>query len=192
MPDLIISSLRGGRQKAKLAFNHPTREQLAWAAGLFEGEGSFTFQKRGKYVAIVAELGMTDEDRVRQFHDIIGVGNVTTHSKPVKSHWKTMYIWKTASFEGTQTVIAMLWSWLGPRRKTKAKEILSLWHEGKNVRRFTHADSTTVMKTKELLASGVPARKVAKIVNRSYGFVNHIKYGRTHTPAVEVAPQCLT
>ena len=88
MADLIIPSLRGG-----------IREQLAWAAGLFEGEGSF--------------------------------------------------------------------------------------------KRINRASKDVVDKTKELLAAGVPKRKVAALVGKSYGFVNHIKRGRTHASAVEVAPQCL-
>ena len=178
MPDLIISSLRG--------------EQLAWAAGLFEGEGSFTFARRGKYISIVAELRMGDEDRVRLFQQIVGVGNTTAH-RPIRSkpEWKTMYCWKTASFEGTQAVIALLWKWLGPRRRSKAKEILALYHQGKNVRRFTLARPDEVALVKSLLESGKSKREVAKLVGRSYGFVNHIKHGRTHATAVEVAPQCL-
>ena len=56
MADLIISSLRGSGTR---------RENLAWAAGLFEGEGSLTHAKRGRYFSLQVELGMTDEDRVR-------------------------------------------------------------------------------------------------------------------------------
>lgn len=157
-----------------------TRENLAWAAGLFEGEGSFTFARRGKYVSIVAELGMTDEDRVRRFHEIVGAGSVTTHSNPAKAHWKTIHVWKTGSFEGVQSVIALLWEWLGPRRRNRAKEILKLYHEGKNIRRFTLASPEEVEHVRCLLAGDMSNRNVAKAVGRSCGFVKHIKQGRTH------------
>lgn len=170
MADLVIDSLRGASR----------REQLAWAAGLFEGEGSFTFAKRGKYVSIVAELGMTDADRVELFHSIIGVGNVTKHSKPLKDYWKPVSIWKVASFEGTQHTIATLWFWLGPRRRNRAQEILKLYHDGVNIRRLTFAKQSEVDEAKRLLTSGVSIRKAAKILGRSGGFVSHIKQGRTH------------
>ena len=172
MADLTISSLRG-----------VSREQLAWASGLFEGEGSFTVQNRGKYVSIVAELAMTDEDRVRQFHSIIGVGNVTKHTNPIKDYYKPVFTWKTGSFEGVQSVIAALWFWLGPRRKARAKEILAIYHNGTHVRRFALALPAEVIRVKSLLLDGVSKRKIAQMVGRSYGFVNHIKQGRTHGEA---------
>ena len=54
---------------------------LAWAAGLFEGEGCFTFQgskkarTRGGRLG-KAQLSMTDEDVVRKFHTIMGFGSL--------------------------------------------------------------------------------------------------------------------
>ena len=186
MADLIIASLRGGKTPT-LNNGLRTRENLAWAAGLFEGEGSFTFMMRdGKYGAIVAELGMTDEDRVRQFHKIIGVGNVTTHPKPLKAHWKTMHIWKTASFEGAQAVICMLWPWLGPRRRNRALELLRAYRDAR-INRQSRATVEEVAKVRTLLAIGISKRAIARQMNKSYGFVNHIKSGRTHQGA-EVAP----
>ena len=166
------------------------REDLAWAAGLFEGEGSFTFARRGKYVSIVAELGMTDEDRVKRFQEVLGIGNTTVHTKPIKTHWKTMYLWKTGSFEGVQAVISMLWPWLGPRRRNRAKEILALWHQDKNTKRLILARPEEVQKVRDLLALGKSNRQTASLIGRSVGFVKHIKQGRTHAQAVEVAPLC--
>src|SRR5689334_3983660 len=46
------------------------KEGLAWAAGLFEGEGCFHFASRANRV-IVASLTTTDEDVVRRFHAIV-------------------------------------------------------------------------------------------------------------------------
>lgn len=159
-----------------------SRERLAWAGGLFEGEGSFSFARRGAYYSIVAELGMTDEDRVRQFHEIVRVGNVTRHvsTDPKRSHHKPVYVWKTASFEGTQAVIALLWSWLGPRRRQRATEILKDYKTKTQCRRFTLASESEVQTVKEMLQAGVSKRKIAAQLGRSYGFVNSIKGGRTH------------
>jgi hypothetical protein len=177
MADLIISSLRGGWK----------REHLAWAAGLFEGEGSFTCRRQlaHRYWSMQAELGMSDEDRVRQFHRVVGIGNVTGPHPNGKANWKPMYRWKVGSFEGVQMVVVLLWDWLGPRRKAKAKELLTGYMGYTNVRRFTLATPADVEEVRRLLSEGIPKRKVATMVGRSYGYVNHIKRGRTHA---EIAP----
>src|SRR3990167_3038496 len=120
MSDLIISSLRGG---------NINREKLAWAAGLFEGEGSFSYQRREKYMCIQVELGMTDEHPVRRFHEVVGVGSVTGPYPNSKPNHKPIYRWKIGSFEGVQAVISCLWFWLGARRKAKAIELLTEYNK---------------------------------------------------------------
>jgi hypothetical protein len=171
--DLVIPTLRDS-----------SREDLAWAAGLFEGEGSFTVMRRGTaYMSIVAELGMTDEDRVREFHRIVGVGNVTTHiSRDItRSHYKPIHVWKVGSFEGVQAVIGLLWFRLGTRRRGKAIEILVAYKSKTSARRrFALARAEEIDKARSLLSGGMSKRKVAIEMGRSYGFVNHIKRGRTH------------
>jgi hypothetical protein len=108
------------------------REELAWAAGLFEGEGSFfltTIRKNGKeYVYPTAALRMTDEDSVLRFQRIIGFG--TVHSRDFKdhpkySHYKKSFVWRANGFERTQAVAAFLWSGLGKRRKEAVRYVLS-------------------------------------------------------------------
>ena len=140
-------------------------------------------------MTIQVELGMTDEDRVKQFYEIVGVGNITgPHCNPKKLHHKGIYRWKVGSFEDVQAVIAMLWLWLGRRRKAKAKKLLQEYHTHKRINR---APESVVSETRRLLAQGLSKRKIAKMIDKSYGFVNHVKRGRTHASAVEVAPQCL-
>jgi hypothetical protein len=164
-----------------------TREGLAWAAWLFEGEGSFAYQRQrhGRYMSMAAELGMSDEDRVRRFCEVVGVGNVTGPHPNTKPNHKPIYRWKVGSFEGVQAVITMLWHWLGRRRRTRAKELLAAYREYTNVRRFALARPEDVAEVKQLLSDGISKRRVAAMVGRSYGYVNHIKRGRTHA---EIAP----
>lgn len=106
-----------------------TREDLAWAAGLFEGEGCISVSGKGPSLAPSCCLGMTDEDIVRKFHRIIGKGSVLVR-KPVPradgtGHYKAICAWRTAGFRSTQYVIALLWNWLGARRRQRAAEILT-------------------------------------------------------------------
>src|SRR5665213_179839 len=64
---------------------HWTRENLAWMAGLFEGEGYVQGRPRSykradgrSFTTIGYRLAitMTDEDIIRRFHRLAGVGNV--------------------------------------------------------------------------------------------------------------------
>lgn len=115
------------------------REPVAWAAGLFEGEGSFGL-KSSRYP--VASLGMTDEDVVRRFHDVVGVGQVygpfnhgrQAENPTYKPHWQ----WQIQSFEGVQFLAGMFWPWLGFRRKEKVTEVLTTYRNHPGTQRFTH------------------------------------------------------
>lgn len=100
-----------------------TRENIAWAAGLFEGEGCIT--KNG--TAIRLTLGMTDLDVVQRFHRVAGVGAI--EDKPSMSQWgkKPYWTWAVYRSEHVQALLAAFWPFLGERRKAKAKELLKRW-----------------------------------------------------------------
>lgn len=99
-----------------------SREALAWAAGLFEGEGAVVaYANRPgapkKYVRLM--LPNTDEGLVRKFAETVGVGTVFGPYGPYAGQLgkKPQWRWQTNTFEYTQAVVAMLWHWLSPRRR---------------------------------------------------------------------------
>jgi hypothetical protein len=98
-----------------------TRENLAWAAGLFEGEGCITRTNR----VPVARLGTTDLDVLERFHLVMGFGRVYemghTRNHP---RWKPASEWTTTTFEEAQATIAVLWPWLRARRRARGLEVL--------------------------------------------------------------------
>jgi hypothetical protein len=106
--------------------------EIAWAAGLFEGEGSFItgIDRRGalryprRYPRVV--IAMTDRDVIERFGRIMGFGNVQIRPfYPSQGHgYKRLYEWKTGRFEYVQATVALFWPYLGERRKAKAREIL--------------------------------------------------------------------
>ena len=104
-----------------------SREELAWAAGLFEGEGSII--PVGKAVSL--SLTMCDEEVVKRFNAIFGVGQIRPRKKLAK-HYKTPWEWRCGRFEHSQAVLAMMWPWLGSRRKARAKELLLIARSGRN------------------------------------------------------------
>jgi hypothetical protein len=102
------------------------RTELAWAAGLFEGEGCFVLGKgNGRYAHtrnVRAVLASTDPDVLLRFYKALGFGHLSTR-KTVPGR-KPVHVWNAGSFETFQAVVAMFWPWLGARRRAKARECL--------------------------------------------------------------------
>lgn len=118
---------RLARQEAYVTKFEPNVRELAWAAGLFEGEGCASLHRGSgrtnrRYVAL--SLSSTDEDAVRRFHQAIGsLGNVHKGKNGTRTG-KDIWHWRTARFEHSQAVIAMLWYGLGKRRRARCIEVL--------------------------------------------------------------------
>ena len=95
----------------------------AWAAGLFEGEGSITWHTRNTKPGVRLTLKMTDEDTVRRFASIAGEGQVygpyTDKGRPhQKPHWEWAAVRASA-----RRVAEWLIPLLGPRRRARWEEI---------------------------------------------------------------------
>lgn len=84
---------------------------------------------------------MKDEDAVRRFHRSIGLG--TVRGPYTRNDGKPpLWVWRVGSFEGMQAAIAMLWPWLGSRRRARAHEVLGiLLNERLPKRRWFRDDS---------------------------------------------------
>jgi hypothetical protein len=92
---------------------------LAWAAGIFEGEGwiGSSRQSRGSGWSISAHINMTDRDVLDRFCDVVGMGKVTTY--PPKNGYKPVSRWGVCSFEEVQYLVCLIWEWLGERRRSQ-------------------------------------------------------------------------
>lgn len=102
----------------------PSPTEVAWAAGLFEGEGNFHVNAERKTAK--AGLSSTDEDAVRRFAEIVGVGKVYgpyfyPENRMMKKERWDWITWKTAD---TQAVFDLLSSWLCARRRAKGQLVL--------------------------------------------------------------------
>lgn len=94
-----------------------------WAIGLFEGEGSMS--KATKSYAIVCALGSTDEDTLRHFHAIVGVGKVRGPIAPTHSRKKALWVWDVSGDNAAWLVERML-PYLSLRRSQRARELLAM------------------------------------------------------------------
>jgi hypothetical protein len=107
----------------------PSSEEIAWAAGLFEGEGCMHFRgtvgKRGGNAQM--RLTMTDSDVVARFAVIMGCGNSYFSHTPVHRARgeKPLYTWVVYTASQIIQCLELLMPWLGDRRRVKAKETIA-------------------------------------------------------------------
>lgn len=117
-----------------------TSVDIAWAAGLLEGEGCFSIFNRKsakwdhKSVAIHCE--MTDEDTIMKLYKIFDVGSVNHRpniSKRIDQRSrKPSWIWSVQNHEGIEMVLVLIYPFLSERRSKKAKELLEYIEQRKN------------------------------------------------------------
>lgn len=100
-----------------------TLADMAWVAGIIEGEGHIAFPKRG-VSQVHVYVKMTDEDVVRRLRDVTGLGNVTGPNVSNYPNSKPFWVWCVS--EGRQ-VADLLWrthDFFGARRGARAAEAM--------------------------------------------------------------------
>ena len=107
--------------------NRPTDVEIAWAAGLFEGEGCISTTKHelksGTHLYIKMSLSMTDFDVVEKFARIVGAGNLTPKRRG-QEHWKDQLQWQCGSRTECTRILFMLAPHFGTRRRERMTEVL--------------------------------------------------------------------
>lgn len=103
--------------------SEPTAAEIAWAAGLFEGEGSIV--ATGKTAAKLS-IEMTDLDVLERFAQVVEAGAITaktcTNKKP---HWKDRYALQIYARDDVRRILVAFLPWLQSRRRAKAEAILA-------------------------------------------------------------------
>lgn len=96
---------------------------IAWAAGLFEGEGCITKDSRSNLPRI--ELAMSDKDVVEKFISIVGYG--TLKSKDFSCYqpqYKVQWRWAIQKASEVNRILTMFLPYLSERRAYKALNAL--------------------------------------------------------------------
>lgn len=104
-------------------------DRLAWAAGLFEGEGSIQTRgvrpgKTGKACHTSLHLTTTDEDVAQMFAAAVGCGKVYgpyRQSGNRKPHWR----WTLHDLAAIRRVLEQFANYLGVRRSVVAVNALA-------------------------------------------------------------------
>lgn len=97
--------------------------RIAWAAGIFEGEGSIYVATKGKYKYPRLQVKMSDEDIVIRFRNAVECGKIYEHKGKKPSYYKTQHYWQLTNLDEVKKVISLFWEFLGPRRRRKAEEL---------------------------------------------------------------------
>jgi hypothetical protein len=102
-----------------------TDTELAWAAGLFEGEGSIIHYSTpsGKKSRML-QLETTDADVLQRFHAIVGVGQIRG-PRIREAGRKPIWLWQCSKGLDYLPLLNTLMPWLGERRRAKAEQLLA-------------------------------------------------------------------
>lgn len=104
-----------------------SREELAYAGGLFTGEGYITINRyRTSPWQPKVGISMTDLPPLERFQKAVGGRGVIYGPYDRLLGHKKVWMWTVQNFEQAQAVIAMLWPWLCPRRRARAAEVLDI------------------------------------------------------------------
>lgn len=109
-----------------------TDTDVAWAAGLFEGEGSIEVNREPlSRTGVRLHLNTTDLDVLEHFAEVVGCGRVREVTAPsiVKPHWKTCWAWQIARADECSRLLREWLPYLGSRRSARAQEALDLLAE---------------------------------------------------------------
>jgi hypothetical protein len=100
-------------------------QEIAWAAGLFEGEGTMVVA-RGKYA--VMALQMRDRDVVERWALVVGCGQkVRCEKRAVRNPAHSdIYRCEIAKRVDVRRVLTMFLPYLGERRAERARQVLAV------------------------------------------------------------------
>lgn len=101
------------------------REELAWAAGLFDGEGCTRTAQgpRRQYMKAWLTVSQNDRQVLDRFQAAVGVGKVYG-PYAARGRKNPQYQFVVSDFPQVQAVVAMLWTWLSPVKRAQAKVAL--------------------------------------------------------------------
>lgn len=105
---------------------------IAWAAGIFEGEGTIGFRQR-KCGRAPADLRvcMVDRDVVERFADIVGVGRMALKKKTYDKNHQPQWQLVITGQENITAVLRLFYPYLGERRRAAADQVLA-WTKRQN------------------------------------------------------------
>lgn len=101
-----------------------TPENLAWLAGLIEGEGCINFSDAKGVQFNRVSVDMTDKDVIERILDIAGCGTMVgpyAYKLSTKEIWR----WHVQNAPAVKALLTVLYPRLGLRRRAKIEELFA-------------------------------------------------------------------
>lgn len=95
------------------------KEQLCWAAGFFDGEGTTSVLKaqRDKYAYLRMSVSQKDPTLLYKFQDIFKCGRVYRNKRGIHS-------WDCYKKENVVSVLSSLWPYISDQKKAQAQKAM--------------------------------------------------------------------
>lgn len=110
----------------------PTTESLAWAVGLYDGEGSTYLLKHGSHIGhFVIEASITQSSDhgipivLARFAEAVRCGRIYGPYSQ-EPPWSLVYRWKAHRRVQIETMLVAIWPWLGPVKRQQAEAAMEV------------------------------------------------------------------
>ena len=104
---------------------------IAWAAGVYEGEGSLVRDKR-KRATYNLTIKMTDLDILQRFQSVFNLGSIRPVATPHQlsnPHWKPAWVYLVSNRPAISKILTAMLPYLGIRRGYSALNCLDVIDE---------------------------------------------------------------
>lgn len=132
-----------------------TEVEIAWLAGLLEGEGSFLFAPPSSPNCPRLVISMTDLDVIEKVARCFGVQYIKNDRRNPEK-WKTSYLVQLSG-HSAMNMMRLVYPHMGERRKKRIEEILEKYQNIKPRNKLTEAQARDILSLKGLHS----AREVA-------------------------------
>ncbi len=102
------------------------REEMAWAGGFYDGEGSTSLQSGERPVARVNVAQASSPEVLYRFVKAVGKGKVNGPYVPKGERRNLQWCVTISKFEDVQAVVALLWRWLSGPKRVQAIRVLNI------------------------------------------------------------------
>jgi hypothetical protein len=101
------------------------REELAWAAGFFDGEGTTHCRAypTGR-IEVRITVAQTDMRPLTRLRDAVGFGNINGPYMRKSPNHQPIFVYAISTHEKVQAFIAMVWKWLSDVKREQATRAL--------------------------------------------------------------------
>jgi len=95
------------------------REELAWAAGFFDGEGNIYYSNKNKRRSprLILQIAQVRREPLDKFQSVFNVGSIGGPYKPKTANSSPYFTYKVESFQNVQFICAAFWEFLSEPKK---------------------------------------------------------------------------